>query len=310
MKPKLLCISIALACAALQAHAAGNIADVTVVDRESGATLPLHYYRGEYWVAGKPGARYSISIRNRSGERILAVPAVDGVNVLSGQTAGWGQTGYVLSSYRQYDITGWRKSNSEVAAFEFSAAANSYAERTGRPDNVGVIGVAFFREKLPEPVAQAPVYPGYANRDNESAASRYGAPAAPPSTAAPAPAAAGAAGSSSASGRLAERSASDSPSAQESRAQPLKDSLAKAAPMPAPKLGTAHGGRETSVVSNTSFERLQSQPNEVIRIRYDSRENLLALGVIREPVARPPIPDAFPQSANSTYVPDPPARRY
>jgi hypothetical protein len=77
--------------------------------------------------------------------------------------------------------------------------------------------------------------------------------------------------------------------------------------MPALKLGTAHGNRESSVVSNTSFERLQAQPNEVIRIRYDSRENLVALGVIREPVARAPALQAFPQSPPGTsYVPDPP----
>jgi hypothetical protein len=82
------------------------------------------------------------------------------------------------------------------------------------------------------------------------------------------------------------------------------------APLPAPKLGTGHGARETSVVSHTSFARLQSQPNEVIRIRYDSRENLIAAGVIREPVARGPIPDPFPQSGDTPYVPDPPLRRY
>lgn len=294
MKPKLLCISIALSCSALQAHAIGSLADVTIADRESGATLPVHYYRGEYWVAGRPGARYSISIRNKGGERILAVPAVDGVNVLNGQTAGWDQTGYVFSPYRQYDITGWRKSNSEVAAFEFSASANSYAERTGRPANVGVIGVALFREKSPEPVVQAPEY----RRDRES--SQAASPSGAPSMPAPAPAVAG---------RLTESSTGDASSApaQESRAAASKDSLAKASPSPAPKLGTAHGGRETSVVSNTRFERQQSQPNEVIRIRYDSRENLVALGVIREPLARAPVPNAFPQSPSRTsYVPDPP----
>ena len=42
MKPKLLCISIALACWALQVHAIGRIADVTVMDRESGVSLPVH----------------------------------------------------------------------------------------------------------------------------------------------------------------------------------------------------------------------------------------------------------------------------
>ena len=45
------------------------------------------------------------------------------------------------------EIDGWRKSMDEVAAFYFTALPDSYAARTGRPDNVGVIGVALFREE-------------------------------------------------------------------------------------------------------------------------------------------------------------------
>src|SRR5690348_14035490 len=136
--------AMALSCDALSM---GEIAEVTVIDRDDGARLPLHYYHGEYWVAGRPGAKYAIEIRNRMGERVLAVTSVDGVNVISGETASWGQTGYVLDSGEHYRITGWRKSNSEVAAFTFTASPNSYAARTGRPGNIGVIGVALFREK-------------------------------------------------------------------------------------------------------------------------------------------------------------------
>ncbi len=82
---------------ACRAQAMGSLADVAVIDRDSGSVLSPHYYRGEYWVAGIPGARYSIEIRNRMGERLLAVTAVDGVNVVSGASAAWDQTGYVFS---------------------------------------------------------------------------------------------------------------------------------------------------------------------------------------------------------------------
>src|SRR5688500_4438683 len=74
---------------ALPAHAVGRLADVTVIDRNTGATLPLYHHRGEYWVAGQYGAKYAIAVRNKLGERVLAVTAVDGVNVLSGETAAW-----------------------------------------------------------------------------------------------------------------------------------------------------------------------------------------------------------------------------
>ena len=292
MKLKVLGLSLLLACAGMQAHAVGRMADVSVVDRDSGATLPTYYYRGETWVAGRPGARYAVAVRNKLGERVLAVTSVDGVNVLSGETAAWDQTGYVFGSYLQYQITGWRKSSSEVAAFEFSAAGDSYAGRTGRPENVGVIGVALFREKQPEPVAQAPSLFRRNEADSGQASAR--------AKSAPAPA----------SPSQADRA--DAPAAMGSLSLTEKQAKAAGESMPSPKLGTGYGQRETSVVQHTGFERLQPQPNEVIRIRYDSRENLIASGVIREPVARPTIPgvNPFPQSDQTSYVPDPPVRRY
>jgi hypothetical protein len=73
---------------------------------------------------------------------------------------------------------------------------------------------------------------------------------------------------------------------------------------PAPKLGTGHGEREYSYVNHTEFARLQPQPNEVIRIRYDSLDNLLAMGVIRRD--RPAAVNPFPAAPMPGYVPDPP----
>jgi len=157
--PAITALATLLGLAHLPAQAIGRLADVTIVDRDTGATLPVHYARGEYWVAGRPGARYAISVRNRLGERVLAVPSVDGVNVLSGETAAWDQRGYVFSPHERYQITGWRKSDSQVAAFEFSHIANSYAARTGRPAHVGVIGVALFREQPPVPLPAPAITP-------------------------------------------------------------------------------------------------------------------------------------------------------
>ena len=78
--------AIAVAGLELRCTIYGRDREVTVIDRDDGARLPLHYYRGEYWVAGRPGAKYAIEIRNRMGERVLAVTSVDGVNVISGDT--------------------------------------------------------------------------------------------------------------------------------------------------------------------------------------------------------------------------------
>ena len=303
-----LCIS-ALLCAftSQPALAVGRLADITVIDRNTGASLPVYSHRGEYWVAGTPGARYAVAVQSRHGQRLLAVPAVDGINVLSGQTAAWNQTGYVFTGYSNYQITGWRKSNSEVAAFEFSSLGDSYAGLTGRPANVGVIGVALFKEK------QVPV----SRDDQEFSKNEGGWPlsrsksiASPTPEPAPAPAPTPAAASRNADRASNEAAESASPGNSAS----ANGGARRSAPQAAAKLGTAHGQRESSVVSQTAFERQQTQPDEVVLIRYDSRANLVALGVIRVPPVLPApnapnAPNAFPDSATA-YVPDPPQRRY
>lgn len=267
---------------ALPALALGRLADVQVIDRDSGETLSVHRHRGEHWVAGRPGARYAVSVRNATGGRVMTVTSVDGVNVVSGETAAWGQTGYVLSPWQRYDIAGWRKSDAEVAAFHFTALPNAYAARTGRPDHVGVIGVAVFREKTSPAVVQAPPDPVRPRGDSERLG-RSAPPASPASPDSPAPSAA-----------AAESAAHDS----------AGTSRRMAPASPATRLGTGHGEREHDRVGHTRFERRQHRPDEIIRIRYDSRENLIAMGIIRAlPV--PPRPEPFPVPTEPRYVPDP-----
>src|ERR1700761_5460002 len=120
------------------ARADARLVQVDLVDRDNGETLHVWRDHGRPVVAGRPGARYSLRLANNTGARVLAVVAIDGVNVVSGETAGVGQRGYVLGPWQRTEITGWRKSNDEVAAFEFTPLADSYAARTGRPQDVGV----------------------------------------------------------------------------------------------------------------------------------------------------------------------------
>jgi len=149
--------ALALAGCATEAAAQAQLASLELFDRDSGRLLPLYFKDGRQYAPGRPGARYALRVRNLTAARVMVVLSVDGVNVITGETADWRQTGYVLDPGRWYDINGWRKSDTQVAAFEFAALAQSYAARTGRSDEVGVIGMAVFRERLPEPpVARAP----------------------------------------------------------------------------------------------------------------------------------------------------------
>lgn len=246
------------------AAAVGSIADVMIYDRAEGGSLPIYRHEGRYYVAGKPGAEYEIRVRNTSGADILAVVSVDGVNAVSGETASWDQTGYVLGPYQSYDIKGWRKSLQRVAAFFFTEHQNAYAARTGRPDNVGVIGVAIFRRKTepqallrhdrqPDARGEAPAERGSA----AEAADTAGSPAAPRKDGVAAPAG---------GLRFAQKSAS---------------------------LGTGHGRTQASHVSYTDFERATAVPEEVVAVYYDSYRNLVAQGVIRAPRIATPFPGPF-----------------
>ena len=136
------------------AHVVTPVAPATVeiLDRSEGRVLPTYWHQGRRYVVGKPGNEYAIRVRNPSGGRVLAVMSVDGVNVISGDSASPSQSGYVLAPGETADIAGWRKSMSRTAAFYFTALPDSYAARTGRLENVGVIGVALFRERV-RPIA-------------------------------------------------------------------------------------------------------------------------------------------------------------
>lgn len=255
-------LAAALAAVSAAPIQAGTLIDLAVVDRETGQVLAQHHRDGRAHVAGAPDHRYAIRLTNRSGGRVLAVLSVDGVNAVTGETADPGQNGYVLGPWETTEILGWRKSLDEVAQFTFTALPDSYAARTGRPDDVGVIGVAAFRERAPI-------------RRRESA----------PKIAAeamPAPPAA----------------------AHEEKAQSADAAQAQArAARPAERLGTGHGERETSSVTQTRFVRASERPAEQVAVWYDSYRNLVARGIIARPLA-----ERAPQPFPGAFVADPPRR--
>jgi hypothetical protein len=276
-------VALAWPPAAHAGYAASRPVEVEVLDRDAGAPLRLYRDHGRPVVAGRPGARYGVRLVNTSGERVLAVVAIDGVNVISGETAAVGQRGYVLEPWQTTVVYGWRKSDDEVAAFEFTALSDSYAARTGRPLDVGVIGVAVFREApqmldvtsqaAPEPPPEA-----LAKSAQPSARAATGAAAAaPPQAIMP----------------------GDQADAQRRRPD--------AARAPTERLGTGHGARENSVARVTTFERASAQPTQRIEIRYDSLPNLIAAGIVPPPRVATTTPHSFPADPHD-YVPDPPAR--
>jgi len=293
---------------------AAHWVDVSVVNRNTGERLTPYRHDGKLYVVGTPGDRYAVELKSIRGERVLNVLSVDGVNVVTGETAATLQSGYVIDGGQSHAVNGWRKSMDGVAQFVFTALPESYAARTGRPDNVGVIGVAVYREKsVPvQPNAVAPYAPSVAPWRTESRPPFRVAPArdafdGTAETASPAPPSA--AQAESALGRSGTNGGNDG--AERAKAGVLEGSrrdAAKArAASPAPafkesaRLGTGHGAREYSPMRYTEFERKSDAPDEVITLYYDSRVNLIARGIIKSPGRTEPAP--FPAGAG--FVPDP-----
>jgi len=256
----LLFLAALAAATACTPASARHLVELSAVDRDTGQSLQPVAYRGDRWVPGIPGHRYSVRLSNSTGERVLVVLSVDGVNAVSGQTADTSQGGYVLDPWESTEITGWRKSLDEVAQFVFTDLADAYATRTGRPDNVGVIGIAVFREaRAQQALLQPSAPPPPAMREDSAAA----------------------------------------PSAKSARANEAAD-----AAIARQRIGTGHGERQWAPVAQATFERASIRPAQVIQLRYDDIDTLVARGIVPRPCDAGPCtrPQAFPGG----FVPDPP----
>lgn len=265
---------VATACSPLSAR---PLVDVSIVDRDTGQWLREYPHRGDTWIAGTPGDRYGVRLTNTTGGRVLVVLSVDGVNAVTGQTASPSQAGYVLEPWESTEIAGWRKSLDDVAQFVFTDLGDSYAARTGRPRNVGVIGVAVFEEARSR-VQVAPPPPVWRDREYEPGYGRADAKSAAPS--APANAAAEARDESvTVTGQRAMRQA----------------------------MGTGHGQREWSPVGQTSFQRATRAPVQVSELRYDDAARLIAIGAMpREPRWQRQYPrESEPRAFPNGFVADP-----
>ena len=163
----------------------------------------------------------------------------------------------MLGPWQRMEVRGWRKNLSEVAEFQFTSLGDSYAARTGRPGNVGVIGVAAFRERHHRhdyPADIAPSAP-MARAESKAGASADAAAAAPYEN--------------------------------QARREPGLASRQQ--------LGTGHGQRRWDAASTTTFERDSASPNQVLSVWYDAREALVARGILPRHWQGPyGTPEAFP----------------
>lgn len=166
----------------------GHLIGLEIYDRTAGRSLPIYYKDGKYYIAGDKGHEYQINMNNKSYAngsyypRKMAIVSVDGVNVISGDSAGYQQSGYVINPGQYAEIKGWRKNMNETAKFYFTYPENSYASKTDRPQNTGVIGVAIFNERyVPPPLPDSPMFNSIGNTMGGASAKSRAADASGPS---------------------------------------------------------------------------------------------------------------------------------
>lgn len=255
------------ACAPLEAR---SLVDIDLIDRDRGQWLPEYAHRGRVHVPGEPGHRYAVRLTNQTAERVLVVLSVDGVNAVTGEPASPAQAGYVLAPWESAEIAGWRKSMDDIAQFYFTDLPDSYAARTGRPDNVGVVGIAVFRERgqaIPPPVMPSPPI---------------------------------------ASGHRHEPSTRAPQAAQESAMADAAPSSAYPIEREARRLGTGHGAREWAPAGRASFVRASTRPVQVTQLHYDDADALAALGIAPSWRERDRPADNAPRAFPDGFVADPP----
>ena len=312
---------------------------VTIVDHQ-GSILSGVNHEGQIYVAGIPGMRYMVRVKNTTGKRVLAVITVDGRNVLSGEKGGFSDRGYILSPYESADIDGWRQTDEKVAAFVFGKKKGSYSAQKGTPENVGVIGVALFEEKE---IERHPFIYTIGHTTHHHHHHPYPVPslglfshdtgtggAVPASTTITSDT-----GDVKTSGGISVTSstvampagaevntvytaASAAPAGAEYSTSSLNlrsERSAKRRPMARRRrgggqstqkahkqeIGTEYGDTIESAVRSAPFERATDNPCEVHEVRYDTMEALKRAGIMgSRPSKRPKQPSSFPQEPEVT----------
>lgn len=114
----------------------------------AGRPVQEYAHQGNVFVEGRAGSQFELVIRNLTHRRLLVHPMIDGISAMTGKDAERNDSdhGYVLHPYAEITVPGWRLNDREAAHFYFAGAGGSYAEKTGRPSNRGVIACPAWEE--------------------------------------------------------------------------------------------------------------------------------------------------------------------
>ena len=223
-----------------------------------------YHHRGETWIEGRYNSWYQIELANHTNCRVLAVLSVDGLSVMDGESASYDSPGFVLDPWGKTQVPGWLMNSDQAAQFVFSSVGKSYAHNMNKGGNPGVIGVAWFPERVN--ITKSAFVAQSAHLLNTTGNNPW----------------------------------DNLPRSISHVANSITTACAQGSNM-----GTAWGDSVQFATHNTQFVRASNTPAAVLVLRYDSADNLQAMGIRLRERASASSSQAFPAN-NSSYCKPPP----
>jgi hypothetical protein len=248
-----------------------------------------HHQDGNVYLEGRKGSEYELEFINHSYEQILVVPAVDGLSVMDGKSAGLDSDGYVVNSRSTLRIPGWRLDQNNVAKFVFGDLSSGYSAQSGQGSaNSGVIGFMVFR-------SQAPALNPFEVHTYYSGNSTAGIPN--PQWSAISSQQFGPSCDNLTLGSSITRSAT-------LKAPEVKATITDYSISVNPELATGFGRKDNfNTVDVTFNKRDPHNPDSLLVLYYDSLRGLEKRGVV---VRKETVPHAFPRYSSSKGCKTPP----
>ncbi|HQQ78236.1 MAG TPA: hypothetical protein PLB01_12855 [Thermoanaerobaculia bacterium] len=239
-----------------------------------GAARPEYPARGTVYVEALRGRDFSLRITNPLGVRVAVALSVDGLNTIDAKhTTARDARKWILDPYQTVVIPGWQVSGDTSRKFYFTGEKRSYGAQLGQTSNLGTIEAVFFREKQPY---RTGFWGGRKEEEKNSANERR---------------------------KDAADAGSPEPQAGASR------DLSKQSPAPSSVSSLSDELAATGIGRRTRFDvtrvdvDLEDAPAMSVRLRYEFRPQLVALGVLREP--RDPVARREAGRGFSDFCPEP-----
>lgn len=228
-----------------------------------GVPRPEYAARGTVYVEALRGRDFSLRLTNPLGVRVAVALSVDGLNTIDAKhTSAKEARKWVLDPYETVVIPGWQVSGETSRKFFFTGEKGSYGATLGQTSNLGTIEAVFFRERLP-----------YRSQGQWSGAKEE----------------------EKISSNEKRKDAADAGSPEPQEAGAARD-LSKQSPAPSSSASLSDELAATGIGRRTRFDvtrvdlDLLDAPSASIRLRYEFRPQLVALGVLpretRDPVTR------------------------